>query len=560
MWVLRFHCEAHGLSVPVTKNFLSVGRDPTNDVILPVPGISRRHCEFMLAGEQGRELYVRDCDSRLGVSREGKRLDHDRLEEGDRLTLGSVWIFVQKESTLDWRTPGGLSPSLPARMHTGESPDAASFSSKAGSAGILNACIRAYTESRDWGNRWRRILGLSDLEIIQRGDGKERCVLPGLWRTAPEQAESIDLEGVRGTWTCRWTGGGEETESVLPTLLNILEAVQVRVGATRQIGAEPQGGRNPKPPSLVGLDGPWEEVERLVASDLPILITGETGVGKEVLARAIHQLSMGQQAPFQVIHCAAIPEALFESELFGIQPNTATGVLGRRGKLETANEGTVLLDEVGEIPLHIQAKLLRVLEDSKIYPLGSRAAVPLKVRWLSATNQNLEKAIRRGEFREDLYYRLRGAEVRIPPLRERRRWIPPLVDLFLEENEASSARDVQGLSLEAFRAVTEYGWPGNVRELKMELKRAYHLADSGGIIQTRHLSPQVRAWLAETKNAPGVRMEVRRRAAEATAIREALASTGGNVTRAADLLGVTRQTLSKYLRTLGIRARDFKRT
>ncbi len=559
MWVLRFHCEAHSVSVPVTRNRLTVGRDDSNDVILPMAGISRRHCEFELTGAQGRELFVRDCGSRLGVTREERSLTHERLEEGDRLVMGPVWVFVQKESTLDWRTPGGLSPALPVSLDvTPNSGPAAGSSPGPVPPVVLNACIRAYSESHDWGARWRAILGLADCEILCRTAAGERCVLPARAGEVTGENEPVVLKGLHGTWTCRWTGKDDEPRAVLPTLLNVLDAVCSRTAAGSTTSEAPTPGHPRGATRLIGLDGPWEEVERLADSDLPILITGETGVGKEVLARAVHRVAPGDGAPFQVIHCAAIPETLFESELFGIQPNTATGVEGRQGKLAAAHEGTVLLDEVAEIPIHIQAKLLRVLEDSKVYPLGARTSLPVKVRWLSATNRDLGQAIERGTFREDLYYRLRGAEVHIPPLRQRRECIPAMVDLFLGELEADCGRRVQGLSLEAFRSLKHYPWPGNVRELKMELKKAYHLAEAGGIIQVRHLSNRV-GHPASDDGAPDARMGSRRRAAEASAVRDALAAKGGNISRAADLLGVTRQTLSKHIHALGIDPRDYKR-
>ncbi len=560
MWVLRFHCEAHSVSVPVTRDSLTVGRDDSNDVILPLAGISRRHCEFELSGPHGRDLSVRDCGSRMGVVKGDRPVALERLQEGDRLAVGPVWVFVQKESTLDWRTPGGLSPLLPVRMEvTAPFDPAAGPSLGSLPSAVLNACIRAYSERHDWGSRWRAILGLTDCEITCRTEAGERCVLPALDGSMAAPEPPVVLNGLHGTWTCRWTGGDDAPRAVLPTLLNVLDAVYARTAQDGSTGEIPAPGRPGRAKRLIGLDGPWEEVERLAESDLPILITGETGVGKEVLARAVHRLFPGDGAPFQVIHCAAIPETLFESELFGIQPNTATGVEGRQGKLQAAHEGTVLLDEVGEVPMHIQAKLLRVLEDSKVYPLGARTSVPVKVRWLSATNRDLGRAIERGTFREDLYYRLRGAEVHIPPLRHRRECIPALVDLFLGELEADAGRRVQGLSLEAFRALTQYAWPGNVRELKMELKKAYHLAQTGGIIQLRHLSPRVQKPVGDEDGAFPVRMDSRRKAAETSAVRDALAAKGGNVSRAAELLGVTRQTLSKHLRALGIDPRDYKR-
>ncbi len=561
MWVLRFRYKGRSLSVPMLRPQLTVGREEGADVRFLAPGVSRRHCQFSLEGEDRPRLHVRDLGSRLGILRGEEPLIEAELGEGDALTLGPVWVLVQKEPTLDWRTASGLPLTFPVQFGA-DGPDGID-----GDAGdtlvperervpldLLQASLEALAGDPAWGSRWQRLLGLDALEVTCEGPSGALCLWPGPWAEPPACASRTLAEGRQGLWRAAWLGGKPGAGSTLRALLYVLDLVRGRPGAG------PVPGASAPAPSLrlVALDAVWETLERLALTDLPVLLLGQTGVGKEVLARAIHRAKFGQDAPFLVIHCAAIPEPLFESELFGIEPNTASGVTGRKGKLEEGNGGTILLDEVAEIPPSVQIKLLRVLEEATVSPVGSRKAVPLKVRWLSATNVDIHKAIAEGRFREDLYYRLKGAEVTIPPLKERMDSLPALVDLFLGQLETEARRGLQGLSMGAYRAVMAYPWPGNIRELKMEIKRAYHLADQGGMIQVRHLSPAIRAHGEHDPGAAAGELDRSRRSAAAATIRDALTATSGNITLAAEHLGVTRQTLTKHLKDLSIDAKEFK--
>lgn len=555
MWVLRFQHENRGLSVPVTKPVLSVGRAEDRDVRLMAPGISRSHCEFFLDGAGG--LCVRDTGSRLGVLREEDRLDGDELCEGDVLALGPVWVTVLREPTLDWQTPSGLWNKFPACLGPGtERGETVVPPSALVPLSILRTCLSSLEHPLDWGERVRRTLGFEGFEVSLATDGKVVCAWPAEWATPPETATTLSFDGSCGGWTAFWTGGKPHAGAILGALLPVLDLLR----ATRDLASAPAVRVGSTGPALVGMDATWQQVESLAASDLPILISGETGVGKEVLARAIHAGSTRAGRPLEIIHCAAIPEALFESELFGIEPRTASGVSGRTGRLAAAEGGTVLLDEIGEIPPAAQVKLLRVLESKTVLPVGGRVPVPLDVRWLAATNRDLREAVGAGAFREDLYYRLRGAEVEVPPLRRRRSSIPPLVATFLRELEAETPRRLQGVSLEAFKDLLAHTWPGNVRELKMEIKRTYFLAEPGGVIQRRHLSRHITEGASGQRSPEGQapELESARRNAEGEAIRQALAAEGGSVTKAAARLGVSRQTLSKYLKALAIAPREFR--
>lgn len=285
-------------------------------------------------------------------------------------------------------------------------------------------------------------------------------------------------------------------------------------------------------------------VARVAPSRTSILITGESGTGKELVARMIHARSDRADKLFSAINCAALPETLLESELFGIERGVATGVEARAGRFEAANGGTLLLDEVGDMPPALQSKLLRVLQEREIERVGGRKRIPIDVRVLAATNARLPEKIARGEFREDLYYRLRVVEITLPPLRERREDIPKLARHFLERFAAREGREVLTLDREAFAALLAHDFAGNIRELENLLEGAAALS-RGGVIRLEDLQ-----WLPS--RAPGMLAESEPagsgevpnlRSLEEKHIRRVLKLAGGNKSRAARMLGISRRTL-----------------
>ncbi len=219
-----------------------------------------------------------------------------------------------------------------------------------------------------------------------------------------------------------------------------------------------------------------KKLARLSQVDAPVLITGETGTGKELIAESIAQLSSRFGKPFVVVNCAAVPEALLESELFGFEKGSFTGaVAAKEGMLKIADEGSVFFDEVGELPLPLQAKLLRFLQTQAFYPIGSTKEIQVNVRVLSATNRNLEMMVKQGTFREDLYHRLRVTTIHIPPLRERRKDILPLVQFFLNRYKQTAPRQIKGFTRQFSKRLSSHDWPGNIRELENTIRSALAL-------------------------------------------------------------------------------------
>jgi transcriptional regulator with GAF, ATPase, and Fis domain len=316
------------------------------------------------------------------------------------------------------------------------------------------------------------------------------------------------------------------------------------------------------PHRALGRSRAWRDVlaqaTKVAPTDTTVLITGESGTGKEVAARFIHRGSGRKDGPFVALNCAALPEQLLESELFGHEKGAFTGALNARpGKIEQASGGVLFLDEVGEMSPAVQAKFLRVLQEREYQRLGGVRTLKADVRVLAATNRNLKAAIGQGAFREDLYYRLAVFEIALPPLRERRDDILVLVDAFLEEIGRTVGRPAAGVSTDVRDTLVSYGWPGNVRELRNALERAIILCE-GGLITREHLplgivaSPVAEAPTAAAPRAAAVTLD----AAEREMILQALARAGNNKSKAARLLGLTRAQLRSRIEKHGITAED----
>jgi transcriptional regulator with PAS, ATPase and Fis domain len=296
-------------------------------------------------------------------------------------------------------------------------------------------------------------------------------------------------------------------------------------------------------------------VERVAPEDVTVLVRGETGTGKELVAQALHQLSPRRKGPFAAINCAALPANLLESELFGHVRGAFTGALrDTPGHFQRAHQGTLFLDEVAELPLELQAKLLRVLETRTVWPVGGRQAVPIDVRIVSATHRALRKEVEAGRFRADLMYRLRVIPIFLPPLRERKEDIALLCDKLLATLNQSARRRIERVAQPALALLERYDWPGNVRELHNVLSYAYTIGD-GPILQLADLPHEL--MLEEERAAGGpahvpTAVPVASSDPEAQRIANALVRAGGNKNRAAELLGISRVTLWRRLRALGL--------
>jgi transcriptional regulator with GAF, ATPase, and Fis domain len=319
------------------------------------------------------------------------------------------------------------------------------------------------------------------------------------------------------------------------------------------------GSKKDGPPEIIGGSVPMkqllQQLEKVVNTRVTVLIEGETGVGKELVAASVHYRSNRRERLFVGQNCAAMPETLLESELFGHKKGAFTGAHeDKRGLFEVADGGTLFLDEVTEMPLSLQSKLLRVLQEGEIRAIGATQEKKVNVRIVAATNRNLEKEVAEGRFREDLYYRLKVFPLRVPPLRERREDIPMLGSHFLQRFAAEFGKPAGGFSQQAMELLQSYDWPGNVRELQNEIQRLVIQVETGGFVTPDMLSPRVRqveGMIERVRPTKGTLKEMMDQV-ERWLLIEGLREHGNNKTAAAKSLGITREGLHKKLRSFGL--------
>jgi two-component system response regulator AtoC len=314
------------------------------------------------------------------------------------------------------------------------------------------------------------------------------------------------------------------------------------------------------------------QIEKLAATDVTVLITGESGSGKEVAAREIHQRGPNREEPFAAVNIGGIHESLMESELFGHEKGSFTGAAGRRqGLFELAGSGSIFLDEIGEMPTALQVKLLRVLQERKIRRLGGVTDIPVNARIISATNKDVEALVKEGKFREDLYYRLNVFRITLPPLRDRREDIPPLAEFLLDKLCTRMGRPGRSIGPGAMERLVSYNFPGNVRELENILERALIFCE-GSVIENSDIDIHETLGTADAKipgevhsETPAVPAQAEPRppvsesleSIEKKAILAALERCGGNRTRAAEELGITRKTILNKLKMYGVEDQEF---
>jgi two-component system NtrC family response regulator len=377
-------------------------------------------------------------------------------------------------------------------------------------------------------------------EILQAAPQVKVIVVTG----NGDQSNAVKAVGLGATDFCQ--------KPVEPQILKLIVARAFRMHALEEQNRQLQGQSTSPLAGVIATDEAMLKVcrmvEKVAPTDVSVLILGESGTGKELLAHAIHALSARKAGRFVAINCAAIPEQLLESELFGHEKGAFTGAIKQTlGKVEMAEGGTLFLDEIGDMPAPLQAKLLRFLQDRVIERLGGRKPIPVNVRVVCATNQDLQALIVEQRFRQDLYYRISAVTVNVPPLRQRGSGVVVLAQAILQRIAAESATKLRGMSDDALAALQNYAWPGNVRELENKLRAAVIMAE-GQLIHAGDLGLDAPVTAPPQLNLAEVRLH-----AERQALIQALALAKNNVSRAAELLGVSRPTLYDLLERCGVR-------
>ena len=509
---------------PLESGTFTLGRSPEVDIVVDDPSLSRVHAEIEVRSVTPVRIGVRDLNSRNGTYAEGIRLEGPlgrELESGDLIEAGHTALVVHEGKRKEWEDAQEGAVDLCSRLNE--------LCLKA--TGFWLLLVKAPLSEQKRIPRVLKAFATHQDEFFQI-DGHRHVLLMS---NADEKAAlrgkraldfALTRHRVDAEIECISHRDGDSAED----LFALLES-----DISRSTDLELS--------HLVVLDPRMREtyqlVDRFAATDLSVLVLGETGVGKEVVARAIHDRSSRRKSRFLALNCAGVPETLLESELFGHRRGAFSGAdADRQGLIEATNGGTVFLDEVAEMPPAIQAKLLRVVEEGAIRRLGDVESRPVDVRFVSATLRDLQDEVRAGNFREDLFYRLAGASITIPPLRDRQEEIIPLAHVFA--NAVSKGGSPPDFSSAAVRVLKGHRWSGNVRELKNVVERAVALSGLGPI-EPAHLGlnepcPEERSVLS------GRIDEVERQI-----VVDALESCGGNQTKAAELLGVSRKTFIRRL-------------
>jgi DNA-binding NtrC family response regulator len=373
--------------------------------------------------------------------------------------------------------------------------------------------------------------------VLMTAYGSEKVAVQAMKRGAYDYiTKPLDLEKLDVVLNRAWRSRKVETEN-----RHLREELDKKFGLENLIGNSP---------AMVEI---YDRVRQVAATRATVLVEGESGTGKELVAQSLHRLSPRKAARFVPVHCAALSPQLLESELFGHEKGAFTGATERRaGRFEEANHGTIFLDEIGEIDPATQVKLLRVLGEQAIQRVGSNQTIKVDVRVVAATNKNLETLVREGKFREDLFYRLDVVQIHLPPLRERREDIPLLTQAFLQEFARQNQKRVIGFTTDAQEALQRYDWPGNVRELRAAIEHGVALC-RGERIGVRDLPPRVLGQASslsgETPTGLPAPAGLNLEEMEKVFIQRALRMTDGNITEAAKLLGISRRTLHRKLKT-----------
>lgn len=610
--------DGQTFTVPVTGPRMVLGRDPEDDLQVDEVGVSRGHAAVII---DGAALFAEDLGSTNGTWLNGQKLlARQALATGDELALGRAVVRVQAGSVRSGEPAAADSnPALatvalsdaeahsiqaenrvlrlihqlahawgrgepeslherivsvafkafePARvllLNVGD--DGELEISQAAGPAANDSCIPAVARKAASGS------GRALLEVEPAGEREAQSVVCVPLK-APDGARATGMLCIEAPLSARnYTPGDLDLAVILANqAAALIENARLIDGLRREERRLTDENRELRLevrerfsfPGLVGVSAPMQDVLRtlqmVVEGETTVLVTGDSGTGKEMVARIIHYSSSRRDEPFVPIHCAAIPDHLLEAELFGIERGVATGVDARSGKLESAGGGTIFLDEIGELPMAAQVKILRVLETREVERLGGRKSIPIRARLLAATNRDLTADVDSGRFRADLFYRLNVVPIRLPPLRDRPDDVEPLANHFLAKQPRAQEVGIRGLSPAALDCLRRYEWPGNVRELANEVARIVAVWDPAqspedGLVPDAWLAPSIREGRPGDASEPDAleSFDLKRAVAEMTErterrlIERALAQTAGNRSEAAALLGLSREGLRKKM-------------
>ena len=549
-----------------------VGSAADTGLPLDLPGVSRRHALLRVLADGG--VVIRDLGSKNGTFLAGRRIQEAAVCGSAAIAFGAVQAVLQVEDPAQMRvllSPPREEGAAPAAFPPQEGLTTAGLHPVERLAESLQEILVPLLETSAGpeetaaalAQRWIEVLPVTRVEFLRPATREDAVVAAASTRQPVSgRVESLEVEGPGG-WKVRLRAPEPVRLVALTSLLRLALGL-LDAGPGRRRRWSDGGGSRPRPSSGSGEltpppPGLGREMSRIYRSagkvargDVPVLVLGESGSGKEVLARWVHARSRRAEGPFLAVNCAALPKELLEAELFGIERGVATGVEARPGLLERASGGTVFLDEVGDMAPETQAKVLRVLENTSLYRVGGRNPVQVDVRFVSATNRELEALVEEGGFRRDLFHRLAAFQVKLPPLRERKEEIPALAARFFHRELEKNGFASPGITRAALGALVRHPWPGNVRELQNEIAKAALLLEPGEPLDLEHLADRIRRGPDDASPADCLTLEETVLQAERQAFAVALAAAEGDASRAMELLGVSRTTYYRKLKELGL--------
>jgi DNA-binding NtrC family response regulator len=555
------HGDHHQVEVLRLGQALTIGRQAPSDVVIPSALLSKQHARFSF--EEGG-LAVEDLGSKNGTLVGGQRVERAPLRAGDSLLMGDVAVGVHVFEPRDAALAGAMSHGRFVTLLEAEATRTRVLGSR---AALLLVRHRDGKPAVEFLDAVQRLLKRSDSLSLYAPSIAEILLTDCETRRARELAQKLTESGLRCGGALLPDAASDAHELLARARSALDHPDSVERPRLRESGADDE--EPAQEPRVVAQSDAMADllrlVDRVANSVVPVLIHGETGTGKEVVARELHERSPRAKGPLRTLNCAALPQNLVEGALFGHERGAFTGAdRQRKGLFEEAQGGTVFLDEIGELPLPAQATLLRVLENKVVTRVGGSAEIQVDVRIVAASHRRLEAMCEAGSFREDLWFRLNVVTLYVPPLREHPEDIEPLAELFLERAARVNARGVRGLSAAALRLLSRYAWPGNIRELRNEIERAVVIC-GGSTVGVEDLSDRVRGALETAppstplgNEAPVLEARALRRRLrdhERTLIAEALAACGGNQTHAAEYLDIPRRTLVHKLRLHGLSGR-----
>ncbi len=537
----------------------TIGSEPGCEVYIPNPTVSRCHAVVTVSDSS---LELQDLGSTNGTILRSQRIDRSHLETGDIFVIGRVVVQVEEVADDDlevgMRVPREIFD--PSGIISVEGLDLTESFSPLDSFALdhlprllenLATGAELAQIAQAVGNVLFETMPVTGVEILRTSE-EESGVLYSAERPEDETLEREWVEETAANCLVRVQffrkAAGDYYRPVVQSALWMLSLTNGDRDLQRP--SPPSPPARPQPLTVdPEIQRIYNDAERVARGDVGVLIYGESGTGKEVLARFIHAASPRADQPLVTINCASLPRDLLESELFGVERGVATGVEARPGKFETADQGTIFLDEIGDMAIETQAKILRVLQEKEVFRIGGRTPRPARARVVAATNRPIHKMLAEGTFRSDLYHRIATWEVELPPLRRRRRDIANLATYFLARSAQRLGIRVRGISRAALRSLRRYRWPGNIRQLRNEIARAVLFLENRELLDTTRLSPEI---TGENAGKSGASLSEILEGVEREEILDALERCGGDTNAAAEQLQISRPTLYRRIKNLEI--------